>query len=199
MTVLRNLGGRSSVATDIAQGGDVVGYSTTAAGQPRAVLWRTDGSLVDLGTLGGTISVALAIAADGSVVGYSTTPSGRARAFRWTADGGMLDLGTGADDDGVAFGLNRRGEIAGHLTVPGEPRGRRAALWSLDGRVRAGRAGEAGTSTLGYSAYQSGMSSEAQPDGPTPIPLPDLTIASLTDPEQALTDTRVAPSEPSGP
>lgn len=71
ITDLGTLGGASSEATGVNSLGDVVGFSTTAAGAPHAFLYRT-GRMLDLGTLpGGSASHATAISDNGVVVGYS--------------------------------------------------------------------------------------------------------------------------------
>jgi probable HAF family extracellular repeat protein len=60
VTDLGTLGGLSAQAYDINESGEVVGYSTTAASQGHAFLWR-NGMMTDLGTLSGTQAVANAI------------------------------------------------------------------------------------------------------------------------------------------
>ena len=59
----------------------------------RAVVWRADGGLLNLGSLGVGGSFATAVSADGSViVGSTDSPDGQ-RAFRWTASTGLVSLG----------------------------------------------------------------------------------------------------------
>ena len=92
-----------------------------------AVLWRKDGSIIDLGTLGGNDSIAFAVNNSGQVAGgaLNTIPDPYAasvffvpgvtqvHAFRWTTSQGMRDLGTLGGTDSFAFLLNERGQIAG--------------------------------------------------------------------------------------
>jgi probable HAF family extracellular repeat protein len=114
--------GRQSIATDVNQRGQAVGFSQVADEPIRfhAVLWDTDGSVIDLGTLGGSSSEAYGINDRGQVVGYSLLPAGSPgcpptlecrRAFLWD-QGEMIDLGT------LTFGsqasdINNRGEVVG--------------------------------------------------------------------------------------
>jgi len=81
---LPNLGGQQSTCRDINRRGDVVGFSTTATNDLRAMLWR-DGVGHDLNDLlpknsGWTLLVANAISDDGYVVGEGVI-NGGIRAF----------------------------------------------------------------------------------------------------------------------
>jgi len=98
MTDLGTLGGASSEAAAVNLFGDVVGTSTTAAGESRAFLYR-NGTMIDLGTLpGGTSSAATAVTDTGTIVGRSgINPFGPqfregSQAFVWQ-DGTMRSLG----------------------------------------------------------------------------------------------------------
>jgi probable HAF family extracellular repeat protein len=72
-------GGRQSLNDK----GQVVGDSTTAEGEWRAVLWQR-GSFTELGTLpGGAASSAVGVNQAGHVVGISGTASGEFHAFLW--------------------------------------------------------------------------------------------------------------------
>lgn len=86
--------GGSTVATDVNEAGDVVGYSSRPGEwDVHAVLWHR-GRLVDLGDLGGDSTYATGIADDGTVVGVGYTASGVAHAFSWRA-GVMTELAPG--------------------------------------------------------------------------------------------------------
>src|SRR5688572_28390115 len=100
--------GRSSVANDINERGQVVGFSDTARGGGGAVLGQ-DGLAADLGTLGGLGSGALGINERGQVVGFSFTAEGVQRGFLWQG-GQMIDLGTLGGFVGYAYGINDQGQ-----------------------------------------------------------------------------------------
>lgn len=71
LTDLGTLGGAASVARDINNLGEVVGWTNIGNGQRRAFLYR-DGTMTDLGTLvGGSYSEAMAINDNSQVVGFS--------------------------------------------------------------------------------------------------------------------------------
>ena len=88
------------------------------AGQ-HAVLWRKDGSAIDLGNLGGPPNnVATSINNRGEVVGTSvSSKDDNIHAFLWTKDTGMQDLGTlpGAVVTAAPCcnSINDRGEVVG--------------------------------------------------------------------------------------
>jgi len=86
-------GVQSAAAGVSADGGVVVGESTSDAGY-QAFRWTEADGMVGLGYLpGGTWSNAAGVSADGTVVvGKSRSDIGN-RAFRWTEAGGMVDLG----------------------------------------------------------------------------------------------------------
>jgi probable HAF family extracellular repeat protein len=119
-------GGNYSVAWDVNNRGQVVGWSDTAAsGEARAFLWE-DGEVTDLGTLGGIYSAANGINNRGQVVGSSES-----HAVLWE-DGRMTDLGTlpGGEFEShhVAEDINARGQVVGRSpTASGVSH---AVLWS---------------------------------------------------------------------
>jgi probable HAF family extracellular repeat protein len=119
------------VAMSINDRGQTVGAAGTCGNTfpppfsdgPHAVLWESDGSVVNLGTLGGTVNpaspgqgtIALAINNPGQVVGTSALNGNLANhAFLWTSQKGMQDLGRlPGDTNSVGLGINDRSEIIG--------------------------------------------------------------------------------------
>ncbi|PTR16061.1 putative secreted protein with PEP-CTERM sorting signal [Nitrosospira sp. Nsp2] len=120
VTDIGTLGGLSSYAIGVNDGGQVVGSSDTAGGT-HAFITGPDGiGMRDLGTLGGTSSDAFGINDAGQVVGYSYLGGGMAsggayHAFITGPDGmGMRDLGTlGGSISSHAFGINDTGQVVG--------------------------------------------------------------------------------------
>ena len=121
-------GGDRSVASDLNDAGQIVGWSTNASGATHAVLWA-DGTITDLGMLPGDISSSAEDINDaGAIVGTSRpTEPGLGHAFLWQ-DGVMTDLGTLGGSLSFAHGINNVGQVVGEsLTASGE---RHAFLWS---------------------------------------------------------------------
>ena len=116
MTDLGSLGD-DSVAYDINDRGQVVGFSSlTATDWDYHAFLYSDGVMTDLGTFGGIYSHALGINNGGQVVGFASTADERERAFVYSA-GTMTDLNTVLDDSGTgwtiekAWGINDKGQI----------------------------------------------------------------------------------------
>ena len=112
-------GGGSSEAFGVNSAGEAVGSATTATGVSHAVLWRQDGTIIDLGTPLGSASVAFAINDAGQVVGRMGTAAGT-QPFIWTEATGMQAIA--GTTNGTALAINRSG------TVTGESQGR-AFTW----------------------------------------------------------------------
>jgi probable HAF family extracellular repeat protein len=150
---LADLGGGEATAWAISDRGLVVGRSTNAAGQVRAVVWPVGQTApVDLGTLGGSMSttglttlivptslVALGGALNrhvvndaGDVIGTSTVAGGGGgHGFVWR-DGRMTDLGALPGCTSVQpTAIGEDGDVVGLCTGPA---GGRAFRWR-DGRL----------------------------------------------------------------
>jgi probable HAF family extracellular repeat protein len=112
LTNLGTLGGAKSQGFGINAGGQVVGSSTTAAGDTHAFLY-SDEAMTDLGTLGGDSSEADAINTDGISAGIASTVSGVSHGFLDT-DGTMTDIGTLGGPSSRVTALNDAGQIAGY-------------------------------------------------------------------------------------
>jgi probable HAF family extracellular repeat protein len=105
-----------SAGLGINEGGDIVGASgPCAAIATHAVLWKRDGSVIDLGNLGGATNAAIAINNQGQVVGNSVLSDGLTfHAFLWEEGSGMQDLGTlPGDVQSNASAINDSGEVVG--------------------------------------------------------------------------------------
>ncbi|MCS7219681.1 MAG: hypothetical protein RML36_16780 [Anaerolineae bacterium] len=106
-----------SRATDVNDGGQVVGYILYDDRETEAFLWRAGqdgaGQTTLLGALGGQWSRANAINEAGQVVGTAQLPNGVLHAFLWE-NGVMLDLGTQADLASEAHDINDLGQAVGY-------------------------------------------------------------------------------------
>lgn len=124
MADLGTLGGNRSEAYDINNDGQIVGYSRLNDGSDynnsHAVLWESNGQLIDIGTLGSVEeSKAMALNDSGQVVGYSYTDMWQQRAFLWDSTDGMIDLNSLLPIDSgwayleTAFDISNSGHIVG--------------------------------------------------------------------------------------
>jgi probable HAF family extracellular repeat protein len=123
ITDLGTLGGAIVVPKGINNRGEIVGISSTFAGEAHAFLW-SDGAMHDLGTLGGTFSIANGINKHRQAVGLSRIVSGELHAFLWE-DGVMTDLNNLIPVDSgwilvEATAINKAGQIAGVGSINGQ-------------------------------------------------------------------------------
>ncbi len=113
---LGTLGGGGSLAYDINDAGQVVGWSTAEVmGPGHAFITGPDGvRMTALGRLGSGSSYASGINDAGQVVGSSDTATGWSHAFITGPNGvGMTDLGTLGGDSSHALGINDAGQVVG--------------------------------------------------------------------------------------
>lgn len=112
---LGTLGGTESIAFDLNDLGQVVGYSRMGMNNPdpistQAFVWQ-NGVMVGLGTLGGSVSYAYGINNKGEIVGEASTDS-QTHAFVWK-DNVMTGLGTLGGTWSEAHAINEASQIAG--------------------------------------------------------------------------------------
>ncbi len=104
-----------------AVGGRVVDINTYIE---EAVMVRSDGTVIKLGTLGGSFSSAHDINDRGDVVGEAETATGETRAYLWQSATGMINLGTLGGNYSWAGHINERGDVIGEAeTATGEVHG----------------------------------------------------------------------------
>ena len=118
VSTLPGLGGRSGLATDVAENGDIVGMATLPKDKVNhAALWRS-GVAHDLGTLGGARSQAHAVNESGLVAGVADTVSGDPHACLFQVNGAgnvtsRTDLGVLGGRASYAYGVDGSGRAVG--------------------------------------------------------------------------------------
>jgi probable HAF family extracellular repeat protein len=118
---------KMSIAHDINDNKEVVGYSTTDSGFTHAFLWTESTGMQDLEGLWGSsfdgFSFAAGINNNQDVVGYSSTDLGEFHACLWTNNGEIIDLGGLWLPDStslkysLANDINDNGEVVGYSTT----------------------------------------------------------------------------------
>lgn len=178
----------SSYAVAVNNFGIVIGSSTDAAGNSRAVKWNAAGVITALSTLpGGTYSQAYAINDFGTIVGDADTSTGDEHAVQWNPAGVITDLGALPDQrilDSEAFGINDLGVVVGDDNFA--PRFTDATEWNASGTISDIGAALAIGDTSGTAINDFGVVAGSQinihaanhairinPDG-TSLALPDL-------------------------
>ena len=116
---LGTLGGTYSIALDVNEQNQVVGFSSTLDNEEsHAFLWQ-GGQMLDLGTLGGDYSTAAAINNKGQIVGQSNVVAGgNSHAFLWE-NGVMRDLGLFGGFASAVLDINDRGQILAYRVLSG--------------------------------------------------------------------------------
>jgi probable HAF family extracellular repeat protein len=116
ITDLGTLGGNFSSASGINISGQVVGNSSTAAGDTHAYIYNDGTGMVDLGTLGGNFSGGAGINNFGQAVGFAHEVGNSIGAFLYS-NGVMSDLGNLGGNNSQAQGINNLGQIVGFSTT----------------------------------------------------------------------------------
>lgn len=145
-----------------------------------AVLWKSNGQIVDLGTLGGNESLAAMVNNQGQVVGAAANaipdpfpgPLGfwgtESRAFLWEK-GAMRDLGDLGGPDAFSIFVNERGQIAGISYTSSIPSPvatqcgqnippQNPFLWENGRMINLGTLG----GICGFPAFSSGLNNQGQ-------------------------------------
>ena len=121
-TDLGSIGTASSWATDINDGGEIVGYTATQTGFPlTAVVWE-NGQLVDLGRFGALGAQAVAVNNAGDVLVQLTNDAGAPAAIVLVRNGQPITI-----PGLVARTVDEQGQVLGYTTTAAH--GRRSFVW----------------------------------------------------------------------
>ncbi|MEO8090396.1 MAG: hypothetical protein ABI703_08875 [Gemmatimonadales bacterium] len=148
---LGTLGGSSSDAQAINDGGQVTGASTIANGSAHAYL-RSNGEMSDIHTISSGESFPWGLNNLGHVVGqWNGTPN---QSFLWTPENGMQILPTLGGSRGVALDINDDGQVVG-WSEPALDQADEAFIYENAAIRRLGTLGGAGSVAIAINA--SGM------------------------------------------
>jgi probable HAF family extracellular repeat protein len=114
MRNLGDFGGACTLAYDLNNRGQVVGFSVLEDGTSRGFLWQ-DGSLRDLGGVPGGNTTAFVVNEAGQAAGVGSAPEAAFfHALFWPKVGEAIDLGTiGTDPCSSAKAINNNGQVVG--------------------------------------------------------------------------------------
>ena len=134
---LGTLGGNGSLAYDVNDNGQVVGFAANAtpdplsmggfATQTRPFVWE-NGVMRDLDTFGGPDGMAFLTNQRGQIIGQyyvnsavnPTTGTPTLDPILWEANGKAVDLGTLGGTSGTTYWINSRGQVVGQSNLPGD-------------------------------------------------------------------------------
>jgi probable HAF family extracellular repeat protein len=130
ITNLGTLGGNESLATDVNNRGQVVGFSANAvpdpvsmfgfATQTRPFVWE-NGVMRDLDTLGSPDGAALLMNERGQIIGqYYVGSTLTIDPILWDENGNAVDLGTLGGTFGTTIWINNRGQVVGQSNLAGD-------------------------------------------------------------------------------
>ena len=113
-------GAAPSLALDINERNEIVGWVSAPGVVARAIRWNPDGGTALLGPLPASSSEASAINDRGASTGYTTVANGdvHAHATFWDRSGAQTDLGPFDGGDGFGLRINQRNEVAGVFNYP---------------------------------------------------------------------------------
>src|SRR5262245_51072016 len=137
MIDLGTFGGTSSVALDINDNNQVVGWSQLESGEMHAFLWEND-VMTDLAP-NSEEGLARAINNKGQIVGW-TYSNGITRATLWD-HGVEIDLGRLGGFDSHAFDINDHGQIVGNSAIQEDSYHTHAFLWDQGTMIDLGTLG----------------------------------------------------------
>ncbi|MDR2981969.1 MAG: hypothetical protein LBV12_06940 [Puniceicoccales bacterium] len=113
MQDIGTLGGTMTMPFAMNDKGQIVGYSSTAAGNSHAFLWTKESGMQNLDTLSGLRSLASAINNKGQIAGHLYLGNDQTHAFFWSRENGIQDIGTLGGKDSYPRYIDDSGCIIG--------------------------------------------------------------------------------------